>query len=53
MEKYGVDTEKADGEKTASVGCQRTDCPRELDKTKNPPKCSVCGYEYLQSKKGG
>lgn len=48
MEKYGVDTEKEGGQKTASDGCERSDCPKKLDHSKNPPKCPKCGYEYLQ-----
>ena len=47
MEKYGVDTSQPEGEKTASAGCEKADCPHALDKSKNPPKCAKCGYEYL------
>lgn len=52
MDKYSVDVSGPGDEqtKTAESGCGREDCPQTLDASVNPPKCSVCGYEYLGEK---
>jgi len=50
MEKYGVQTNPEEMVKQGG-GCEREDCPKELDHSTNPPKCAVCGYEHLSGSK--
>jgi hypothetical protein len=43
MEKYGVDTSKTEGEKTAGEGGKCPICGAELDPNSPTPKCPIHG----------